>query len=203
MVICFVCSDLSLHHCLSICLSTATDSLAPWRQADVSLGASSPSTPIVRGGPFLLEARSSRSPQSTAPRERPRCSPVLGKGFMSFAELNLSESLLRAVREAEYEVATPIQTAAIPHVLAGRDRPRLRPDRHRQDGRLRAADAAAAHATARVRRSGRPIRRLVLAPTRELASQIARELSHLWPLHGPAPRRHLWRRRPESPSARR
>src|SRR5437016_5564851 len=33
---------------------------------------------------------------------------------MSFSELNLSESLLRAVREAEYQVATPIQTKAIP-----------------------------------------------------------------------------------------
>ena len=40
---------------------------------------------------------------------------------MSFAELELSENLLRAVREEGYEAATPIQLQAIPPVLAGND----------------------------------------------------------------------------------
>ena len=40
---------------------------------------------------------------------------------MTFKELNLSVPLLRAVQEAGYETPSPIQAAAIPPVLAGRD----------------------------------------------------------------------------------
>lgn len=40
---------------------------------------------------------------------------------MRFEDLRLSEPLLRAIRTAGYEVPTPIQSSAIPHVLAGRD----------------------------------------------------------------------------------
>jgi len=92
---------------------------------------------------------------------------------MSFAELELSETLLRAVREAEYEVATPIQTAAIPPLLAGRDLVGCA-----QTGTGKTA-AFALPTLQRLsaqgsspRERGRRIRCLVLAPTRELASQI-------------------------------
>jgi ATP-dependent RNA helicase RhlE len=92
---------------------------------------------------------------------------------MSFAELELSETLLRAVREAEYEVATPIQTAAIPPLLAGRDLVGCA-----QTGTGKTA-AFALPTLQRLstqgsapRERGRKIRCLVLAPTRELASQI-------------------------------
>src|SRR5688572_23495756 len=92
---------------------------------------------------------------------------------MSFAELELSETLLRAVREAEYEVATPIQTAAIPPLLAGRDLVGCA-----QTGTGKTAAFAlptlqrlSAEGSA-PRERGRKIRCLVLAPTRELASQI-------------------------------
>ena len=40
---------------------------------------------------------------------------------MTFKELNLSAPLLRSVQEAGYETPSPIQAAAIPPVLAGRD----------------------------------------------------------------------------------
>jgi ATP-dependent RNA helicase RhlE len=40
---------------------------------------------------------------------------------MRFDDLRLAEPLLRAVREAGYRTPTPIQTQAIPHVLAERD----------------------------------------------------------------------------------
>ena len=40
---------------------------------------------------------------------------------MTFEELNLSAPLLRAVQEAGYETPSPIQAAAIPPVLSGRD----------------------------------------------------------------------------------
>ena len=38
-----------------------------------------------------------------------------------FSDLNLSEPIQRAVRDTGYTVPTPIQIAAIPHLLAGRD----------------------------------------------------------------------------------
>jgi ATP-dependent RNA helicase RhlE len=91
---------------------------------------------------------------------------------MSFAALNLSESLLSAVRDAGYCVATPIQSAAIPHILAGRD---LFGCAQTGTGKT----AAFALPTLERLSDGkspphrRAIRALVLAPTRELATQIA------------------------------
>jgi ATP-dependent RNA helicase RhlE len=94
------------------------------------------------------------------------------EGFMSFSELNLSEPLLRAVREADYQSATPIQTAAIPPILAGLDCLACA-----QTGTGKTAAFALPVLHRLGHRSGqersRPIRVLVLAPTRELASQIA------------------------------
>ena len=40
---------------------------------------------------------------------------------MSFADLGLSNELLRAVGDSGYDVPTPIQKAAIPSVLMGKD----------------------------------------------------------------------------------
>src|SRR5688572_22763026 len=46
---------------------------------------------------------------------------VEGQCLMQFADLRLSEPLLRAVTQEGYTVATPIQAKAIPQVLEGRD----------------------------------------------------------------------------------
>ena len=43
------------------------------------------------------------------------------EGFMTFADLKLPESLLRAVSAEGYTTPTPIQTQAIPPALEGRD----------------------------------------------------------------------------------
>ena len=40
---------------------------------------------------------------------------------MTFADLQLSDSVLRAVADAGYETPTPIQEQAIPVILMGRD----------------------------------------------------------------------------------
>ena len=40
---------------------------------------------------------------------------------MSFRALNLSPQILQAVQDADYTEPTPIQVAAIPHILAGHD----------------------------------------------------------------------------------
>jgi len=93
-------------------------------------------------------------------------SPVAG-----FADLGLDPLVLRALAEEGYATPTPIQTKAIPHVLAGRD---LFGCAQTGTGktaafalpliqRLRADDRRPAPRRCRV---------LVLAPTRELAAQI-------------------------------
>ena len=92
---------------------------------------------------------------------------------VSFADLGLAEPLLRALDAAKYTVPTPIQARTIPHCCGPR-RARLRADRHRQDGGVRAARAAAPRRLEASARSPRGPRALVLAPTRELAVQIGR-----------------------------
>ena len=92
---------------------------------------------------------------------------------MLFTDLALIQPLLRAVAEEGYETPTPIQQQAIPHVLAGRDLLGLA-----QTGTGKTAAfalpilqrLAAAPFPPSTRR--RPIRVLILTPTRELASQI-------------------------------
>jgi ATP-dependent RNA helicase DeaD len=87
----------------------------------------------------------------------------------TFAELGLAEDLVQAVTALGYEEPTPIQSAAIPVLLAGRDLLGLAatgtgktaaftlPLLHHLDGS----------------RPGAPPRALVVVPTRELAMQVA------------------------------
>lgn len=94
---------------------------------------------------------------------------------MSFTNLGLRAELLRALSDAGYIEPTPVQAAAIPVILEGRDvlagaqtgtgktagftLPLLQ--------RLMPSDKALTP-----RRAYRPVRALVLAPTRELAAQV-------------------------------
>jgi ATP-dependent RNA helicase RhlE len=91
---------------------------------------------------------------------------------VNFAGLGLAQPLLRAISEAGYSTPTPIQSQAIPLVLAGGDLLAAA-----QTGTGKTAGftlpvlhrlAAAAPANAR---AGRP-RCLILTPTRELAAQV-------------------------------
>jgi ATP-dependent RNA helicase RhlE len=90
---------------------------------------------------------------------------------MQFADTGLEPRILRAVAEQGYDKPTPIQQKAIPHVLAGRDLLGLA-----QTG----TGKTAAFALPMLQRlaatqpgpGARPIRALILTPTRELASQI-------------------------------
>lgn len=93
----------------------------------------------------------------------------------SFAELGLSEALVRAVGDLGYTEPTPIQAQAIPHVLAGRD---LLGSAQTGTGKTAAfalplldrLDAREASTRAKHPRA------LILTPTRELAIQVDRSL---------------------------
>ncbi len=89
----------------------------------------------------------------------------------SFDTLNLSAPILNAVKAEGYEIPTPIQSQAIPHLLAGRDLLGIA-----QTGTGKTA-AFALPMLERLAKDGkRPergtCRSLILAPTRELCSQI-------------------------------
>ncbi len=103
---------------------------------------------------------------------------------MNFDEMGLDPELLRAVKRQGYSTATPIQSQAIPLILAGSDvlgcaqtgtgktaafaLPTLhhlltkKPPKQPSKGR---------------RKQRRPIRALVLTPTRELANQVQKSFS--------------------------
>jgi ATP-dependent RNA helicase RhlE len=89
----------------------------------------------------------------------------------SFSDLHLSEPIRRAIVESGYTEPTPIQKAAIPHLLAGRD---LLGCAQTGTGKTAAfalpiLQRLAAHPR---RPEPRHARTLILTPTRELAIQI-------------------------------
>jgi ATP-dependent RNA helicase RhlE len=90
---------------------------------------------------------------------------------MSFDSLGLAPALLRALSEAGYEKPTPIQAAAIPEVLAGHD---LMAAAQTGTGKTAAFALPVLHRLSREERTEgrRPIRALILTPTRELAAQV-------------------------------
>ena len=90
---------------------------------------------------------------------------------MSFSSLGLSEPLLRAVVARGYAAPTPVQAAAIPAVLQGRD---VWASAQTGSGKTGAfALPILQLLSVRPRERGRFVRALILAPTRELAAQIA------------------------------
>ena len=88
-----------------------------------------------------------------------------------FADLKLSEPLLRALHEEGYTEPTPIQAGAIPHLMHGRDLLGLA---QTGTGKTAAFALPILHrlSTHRHPPAPRGARVLVLAPTRELAAQI-------------------------------
>ena len=89
---------------------------------------------------------------------------------MAFSSLGLSKPLLQAVSERKYVTPTPVQAAAIPAVLAGRD---VWAQAQTGSGKTAAFALPMLQILAETRRErGRFVRALVLAPTRELAAQI-------------------------------
>ena len=88
---------------------------------------------------------------------------------MTFQELGLDKPILRALAELGYEKPSPIQEKAIPPALAGRD---VLGCAQTGTGKTCAFAAPILQELSRRSAPGRPIRSLILTPTRELALQI-------------------------------
>ncbi|AEI65760.1 DEAD/DEAH box helicase [Corallococcus macrosporus] len=126
----------------------------------------------------LLAANDFKALTAYARGGGPRASsPEGGSGLtstqepMTFDELQLHDTLLRAVKAEGYTTPTPIQQKAIPHALTGRDVLGVA-----QTGTGKTAAFALPilqRLSAKAPAGGaRPVRCLVLTPTRELAGQV-------------------------------
>jgi superfamily II DNA/RNA helicase len=89
---------------------------------------------------------------------------------MSFADLGLSDELLKAVNDSGYTEPTPIQRQAIPPVLMGRD---LIGIAQTGTGKTASFVLPMIDILAHGRSRARMPRSLILEPTRELAAQVA------------------------------
>ncbi len=88
----------------------------------------------------------------------------------SFSDLGLSPEVLKAVTDAGYDTPTPIQAQAIPVALAGRD---VLGIAQTGTGKTAAFTLPMIERLAAGRSKARMPRSLVIAPTRELADQVA------------------------------
>ena len=91
----------------------------------------------------------------------------------NFADLNLSDFLLNALTDLQFTKATPVQAESIPLLLAGRD-----VIAQAQTGTGKTA-AFALPILERLNRANPVTQALILAPTRELANQIAEQFQAL------------------------
>ncbi|WP_241249810.1 DEAD/DEAH box helicase [Rhodococcus sp. X156] len=132
-------------------------------------------------------------PQSAAPSTTDRPAPTTetaepeGTPPVSFADLGIDERVLRALTDVGYESPSPIQAATIPALLQGRHVVGLA-----QTGTGKTA-AFAVPILSRIDLSQKTPQALILAPTRELALQVAEAVSsysrhlpglHVLPIYG-------------------
>ncbi|MEO7749957.1 MAG: DEAD/DEAH box helicase [Sphingomicrobium sp.] len=89
---------------------------------------------------------------------------------MTFADLGLSDELLRAVTDSGYDVPTPIQTAAVPSVLMGKD---LIGIAQTGTGKTAAFVLPMIDILGNGRSRARMPRSMILEPTREMAMQVS------------------------------
>lgn len=89
---------------------------------------------------------------------------------MSFASLNLAEPIVDALHDKGYDKPTPIQTQAIPPIIAGKD---VMAAAQTGSGKTAGFTLPILHRLAHGRpASSNAVRALVLVPTRELAAQV-------------------------------
>jgi ATP-dependent RNA helicase DeaD len=95
------------------------------------------------------------------------------KVLATFADLGLSQPVLRAIVNMGFEETTPIQEKTIPAALEGRD---LIGQAQTGTGKTAAYGIPMVE---RIKEHDEPVQGIVLAPTRELAVQVAEELNKI------------------------
>lgn len=113
------------------------------------------------------------SKRDVAPKHRaskPAPEPTVVE-MVTFAELGLQEDTLKAIHALGFEVPTPIQTLAIPALVSGEDMIGLA-----QTGTGKTA-AFGLPLVERIDTAQNVVQALVLAPTRELAVQVAKGIN--------------------------
>ncbi|AWR85525.1 DEAD/DEAH box helicase [Meiothermus taiwanensis] len=97
---------------------------------------------------------------------------------MEFSAFTLRPEVAQAIKAKGFTTATPIQAAAIPLALEGKD---VLGQARTGTGKTLAFGIPIAHRLDAARERGRAPRAFVLTPTRELALQVAKELEWLAP----------------------
>lgn len=97
------------------------------------------------------------------------------KSAAGFDQLGLSEVMLAALQDADYQIPSPVQAGIIPYALTGKD---VMGQARTGTGKT-AAFAIPILESLNVSRKGRKPRALVLVPTRELAVQVRDEIIKL------------------------
>jgi len=95
---------------------------------------------------------------------------------MSFESLGLRAELVRAVSDKGYSTPTPIQTQAIPLILEGRDLMGSAQTGTGKTAGFTLPILQRLHVTQKPGQGRRPIRALVVTPTRELAAQVTESI---------------------------
>ncbi len=135
----------------------------PAEQPAAEAAEQSPAPAEERAEAPAADEAPARAPQHPVPSATPR-----------FADLGLGPELLAALNDLGYEEPTPVQAEAVPHLLAGRD---LLGQAATGTGKTAAFALPLLQRLADASRAGEPTGRgpsaLVLAPTRELALQVA------------------------------
>lgn len=124
-----------------------------------------------RSRPILLRLT---HPLQARTGECSRRQTLFGPAVMSFESLGLIPPLLKAIHEVGYTEPTPIQAQAIPAVLSGGD---LLAGAQTGTGKTAGFTLPLLHKLAlQLEKNGtgakRPVRALILTPTRELAAQV-------------------------------
>ncbi len=100
------------------------------------------------------------------------------KKLTTFKDLGVSKPILQALEKMGFEEATPIQEQTIPYVLEGRD---VIGQAQTGTGKTAAFGIPMIETFQRI---DRKIQGIVVAPTRELAIQVAEEINHLGKVKG-------------------
>jgi superfamily II DNA/RNA helicase len=111
-------------------------------------------------------------PTDDAPIDAPSTHVVAEPSRTTFAELGLSEEVLRAIADMGYRHPTPIQEQAIPFVLMGRD---VMGTAQTGTGKTAGFTLPMLDILSGSRARARMPRSLILEPTRELALQVAED----------------------------